>query len=57
MTDGDEAMRNGVCQLLPDARHRICEWYIRMNVCANLKGTNMQRDFFHFIFAGLTVEE
>lgn len=42
VTDGDEAMRNAVCSLLPNARHRICAWHIGKNVCSNIKGIDIQ---------------
>ncbi|KAK9912722.1 hypothetical protein M0R45_036571 [Rubus argutus] len=57
ITNGDDAMRNTVTKLIPEARHRLCAWHIGKNVCQHLKGVETQRDFFHFIFAGLTVEE
>lgn len=50
-------MRNAVTTLIPEARHRLCAWHIGKNVCSHLHGVEIQRDFFHFIFAGLTVEE
>lgn len=57
ITDGDEAMRNVISGLIPDARQRLCSWHISKNVCSNLHDEDVQKDFFHLIYAGLTVEE
>ncbi|XP_040364040.1 protein FAR1-RELATED SEQUENCE 5-like [Rosa chinensis] len=57
ITDSDEAMRNAVTNLIPEARHRLCAWHIGRNVCQHLKNPKTQTDFFHLIFAGLTVEQ
>ncbi|KAL6144835.1 hypothetical protein ACLB2K_055525 [Fragaria x ananassa] len=57
ITDGDDAMRNAVSNLIPEARHRLYAWHIGKNVCQHLKDVDTQNDFFHLIFAGLTIPE
>ncbi|KAL6127468.1 hypothetical protein ACLB2K_070833 [Fragaria x ananassa] len=57
ITDGDDAMRNAVSNLIPEARHRLCAWHIGKNVCQHLKDVDTQNDLFHLIFAGLTIPE
>lgn len=57
ITDGDEAMRNAISYLIPEARQRLCAWHISKNVCSNIHDTDVQKDFFHLIYAGLRVEE
>ncbi|XP_062005564.1 protein FAR1-RELATED SEQUENCE 5-like [Rosa rugosa] len=57
ITDGDEAMRNAVNRLVPEARHRLCAWHIAKNVVKNVGNVDVQRDFCHLIFAGLSVED
>jgi zinc finger SWIM domain-containing protein 3 len=57
ITDGDEAMRNAVSYLIPDAKQRLCSWHISKNVCSNIHNIDVQKDFFHLIYAGLTVTE
>lgn len=57
ITDGDPAMRNAIASLIPEARHRLCSWHIAKNVCQNIHDVDIQKDFFHLIYAGLTVDE
>lgn len=57
ITDGDEAMRNAISCLIPDARQRLCSWHISKNVCSNIHDVDVQKDFFHLIYAGLTIDE
>lgn len=57
ITDGDVAMWNAVTYLIPEARHRLCAWHIGRNVCQNVKDADIQKDFCHLIYAGLTVDE
>ncbi|KAM5578706.1 protein FAR1-RELATED SEQUENCE 5-like, partial [Rosa sericea] len=57
LTDGDEALRNAVVNLIPEARHRLCAWHIAKNVVKNVRDVDVQRDFCHLIFAGLGVDE
>ncbi|XP_050378373.1 protein FAR1-RELATED SEQUENCE 5-like [Argentina anserina] len=57
VTDSDEAMRNDVLTVMPEATHRLCAWHVGRNVKSHLKEEDTQKDFFHLIFAGLSIPE
>ncbi|XP_062016390.1 protein FAR1-RELATED SEQUENCE 5-like [Rosa rugosa] len=57
ITDQDDAMRNAVVELIPDARYRLCGWHISKNVIGKIHHVNVQRDFMHLIYSGLSVTE
>ncbi|XP_050369199.1 protein FAR1-RELATED SEQUENCE 5-like [Argentina anserina] len=57
ITDSDDSMRNAVTTLIPEARHRLCSWHIGNNVTQHLEDAGAQKDFFHLMFAGLTIDQ
>ena len=57
ITDSDEAMRKALDNVMPEARQRLCAWHVGKNAVSHLRDANTRADFFHHIFAGLTIEE
>ncbi|KAK9938900.1 hypothetical protein M0R45_015612 [Rubus argutus] len=57
LTDGDEAIRNVLQSLMPEARHRLCSWHIGRNIGQNVKDSDVQKSLAKLIFASLTTEE
>lgn len=57
LTDGDEAVRNVVHNLMPEARHRLCAWHIGRNIGQNVKDAEAQKSLAKLIYASLTIPE
>ncbi|XP_061993657.1 protein FAR1-RELATED SEQUENCE 5-like [Rosa rugosa] len=57
ITDQDDAMRNAIVEFIPEARYRLCAWHISKNVIGKIHDVNVQRDFSHLIYSGLSVSE
>ncbi|XP_024032044.1 protein FAR1-RELATED SEQUENCE 5-like [Morus notabilis] len=45
VTDGDNAMKNGIAQIFSESKHRLCGWHLMENVANNVKDINFKRDF------------
>ncbi|KAL6144385.1 hypothetical protein ACLB2K_055078 [Fragaria x ananassa] len=57
VTDGDEAMRKVLSNLMPGARPRLCAWHIGRNVCQNVKNEEVQKKVGKMIYASHTIGE
>ncbi|XP_024195889.1 protein FAR1-RELATED SEQUENCE 5-like [Rosa chinensis] len=57
ITDQDDAMRNAIVEFILEARYRLCAWHISKNVIGKIHDVNVQRDFSHLIYSGLSVSE
>lgn len=45
ITDGDNAMRNAIRRVFPDAHHRLCVWHRLHNVTSNIGKPEFTADF------------
>ncbi|KAL6142132.1 hypothetical protein ACLB2K_060415 [Fragaria x ananassa] len=57
ITDSDEAMRKALDNVMPEARQRLCAWHVGKNAVSHLRDPGTLADFFHHIFAGMSIEE
>lgn len=57
MTDGDEAMRRSIVDVLPESRHRLCAWHIAKNLQDNIKDSDIRADFRKCIYKNMSPQE
>ncbi|KAL6208073.1 hypothetical protein ACLB2K_019025 [Fragaria x ananassa] len=55
--ESDEAMRKALDNVMSEARQRLCAWHVGKNVVSHLRDPCTLADFFHHIFAGMSIEE
>ena len=57
VTDGDEAMREAIKSVFPDATHRLCSWHLQKNATSNIKDPKFCDAFKKCIYANVGPEE
>lgn len=57
LTDGDEAMRSAIEDVMPQAKHRLCAWHLSRNANTNLKCDEKLKAFNRCMRKFQTVEQ
>ncbi|XP_015944324.1 protein FAR1-RELATED SEQUENCE 5-like [Arachis duranensis] len=57
VTDGDKAMIKFFKEVLPEATHRLCAWYVERNVTFNVKDENLKVLFKRWLYSEMEIAE
>ena len=57
LTDGDRAMRQAICKVIPSARHRLCSWHLCRNVVSHVQSKNFAHGFSRCMSQKTSVEQ
>ncbi|CAJ2633247.1 protein FAR1-RELATED SEQUENCE 5-like [Trifolium pratense] len=57
VTDGDEAMREAIKHVFPNATHQLCSWHLNKNASDNVKNSEFLAGFKKAMYSNITKDE